>query len=179
MRNPPRVRVRGCPRGRAHGLRRLMAVITPWSWSRPTMRSSTFGTVTPGWLLGRCRTVGCLAGKCAPMAPMYISIPRWCTSPLTNFDWWCVASVLGAAQVHCHGPVNLEPIRCEFMAMLTVYEMTRFWWFGCRCGCPCDHAARVPAVQVVVLRRVSVPRQSVGHSSRATEGDSTVQFLNK
>ena len=44
----------------------------------------------------------------------YISSLRWCTSPLTNFDWWCAVSVLGAAQ-----------------------------------GCPCDHAARVPSVQVV------------------------------
>ena len=104
--------------------------------------------------------------------PLYISSLRWCTSPLTNFDWWCVVSVHGAAQVHCHG--------CEFMALLTEYEMACFSWFGCRCGCPCDHAARVPAVQVVrVLRRDTVHRQSVGHSSCATEGDFTVQFLNK
>ena len=34
--------------GRAHGLRRLVAVITPGSWSCPPMRSSTFATDTPG-----------------------------------------------------------------------------------------------------------------------------------
>ena len=176
VRSPPRVRVRGCPLGRAHGLRRLVAVITPGSWSCLPMRSSTFGTVTPGRLLGGCRMVGSCAGKCVPMAPMYISSLKWCTSPVTSFDWWSVVSVLGAAQVHCHGLVNLEPIRCEFMALLTVYDLV----FGCRCGCPCDHAARVPAIQVVcVLRRVQLPRQIVGHSSCSTEGDSTVQFLNK
>ena len=39
------------------------------------------------------------------------------------------------------------------------------------CGRPCDHAVRLPAVQVVrVLRRDSVPRQSAGLSSCATEG---------
>ena len=39
------------------------------------------------------------------------------------------------------------------------------------CGRPCDHAVCVPEVQVVrVLCRDSVPRQSAGHSSCATEG---------
>ena len=52
--SPPRVRVRGCPQGRAHGLRRLVAVTTPGSWSCPRMRSSSSGTVTLG-----CRIVGC------------------------------------------------------------------------------------------------------------------------
>ena len=47
VQNPPGVRVRSCS-GRSHGLRRLMAVTTPGSWSCPTMRSSTFGTVTLG-----------------------------------------------------------------------------------------------------------------------------------
>ena len=38
------------------------------------------------------------------------------------------------------------------------------------CGRPCDDAVCVPAVQVVcVLCRDSVPRQSAGHSSCATE----------
>ena len=47
-------------------------------------------------------------------------------------------------------------------------------------GRPCDHAVRVPAVQVVrVLCRDTVHRQSAGHSSCATERDATEQFLNK
>ena len=96
-----------CFRTSAHPLRRLMAVTTPGLWSCPLMRSSTFGTVTLGRLLGGCQMVGSLAGSCTPMAPMYISSPRWCTSPLTSFDQWCVVSVLGAAQVHLSWPCEL------------------------------------------------------------------------
>ena len=94
---------------------------------------------------------------------MYISSPRWCTSPLTNFDCWCVVSALGAAQVHCR-----------------VQQCTRWrasGGFGCRCGCPCNHAARVPVHVVCVLRLVSVPRQSAGHSSRLPRWQSTVHTV--
>ena len=94
--SPPRVRVRGCPQGRAHGLRRLVAVTTPGSWS---CRGCAVLAVEPShWDAGSL-----VAGKCTPMAPVYTSSLRWCTSPLTNFDRWCVVSALGAAQVHCHG----------------------------------------------------------------------------
>ena len=41
------------------------------------------------------------------MALVYISSPRWCASPLTSFDQWCVVSVLGAAQVHLSWPSEL------------------------------------------------------------------------
>ena len=94
------------------------------------------------------------------MAPMYISSPRWCTSPLTSFDQWCVVSVLGAAQVHLSWPCELgaDQVRVQGLAdgvrdavllvvLVAVVEV-------------CNHAALVPAVHVVsVLCLVSVPRQ--------------------
>ena len=100
--------------------------------------------------------VGSLVGSCTPMAPMYISSPRWCTSPLTSFDQWCVVSVLGAAQVHLSWPVNLEPIRCEFMALPTVYEMACFLWVWLPLWKSCNHAA----LSSSPCRMCSVPRLS-------------------
>ena len=75
--------------------------------------------------------VGYLAGSCTPMAPTYISCPRWCTS-LTSFDQWCVV-YLEPPRYICHGLVNVEPIRCSWPCR----QCTRWrasCGFGCRCG---------------------------------------------
>ena len=58
--------------------------------------------------------VGCLAGSCTPNGSYVISSPRWCTTPLTSFDQWCVVSALGAAQS---------------LSWPTVHEMACFLWF--------------------------------------------------
>ena len=45
--------------------------------------------------------------------------------------WWCLCLYLEPPRYICHGFVNLEPIRCEFMALPTVYEMACFLWVRC------------------------------------------------
>ena len=80
----------------------------------------------------------------------------------------------------CHGLVNLEPIRCEFMALPTVYEMACFLWLWLPLWKSCNHAALVPAVHVVcVLRLVSVPRQSGGRSSWLPRWRCTVHTVHR